>query len=136
MHFSTIVPGWYPGRAVHVHFTVRINDAEWLTSQLFFDDALLDEIEQQVDYAARGTRDTRNDRDGILPLEEPMPFVLHSAKREDGTLHAWKVLALRTSLDEELPSAMGALPPFDGDFDGGIPEGFPGDFPGGPPPMR
>jgi hypothetical protein len=30
--------------------------------------------------------------------------VLDTAKRPDGALHAWKVIALRASLDEELPS--------------------------------
>jgi protocatechuate 3,4-dioxygenase beta subunit len=27
--FSTIFPGWYPGRAVHVHTRVRLFDAYW-----------------------------------------------------------------------------------------------------------
>jgi protocatechuate 3,4-dioxygenase beta subunit len=58
--FSSVVPGWYGGRAVHLHFTVRVDGDEYLTSQLFFDDALLDDIEQQADYEARGKRDTRN----------------------------------------------------------------------------
>jgi protocatechuate 3,4-dioxygenase beta subunit len=128
--FSSVVPGWYAGRAVHIHFTVRVNGEEYLTSQLFFDDSLLDEIEQQVDYRARGSRDTRNTQDAILPADEASSFVLDFAKRSDGALHAWKVLALRSSLDETLPSAGGIG---GGGFelgDGGFP-GFPG---GGPPP--
>jgi protocatechuate 3,4-dioxygenase beta subunit len=129
VNFSSVVPGWYAGRAVHIHFTVRVSGEEYLTSQLFFEDSLLDEIEQQVDYEPRGTRDTRNTQDAILPGDEGSSFVLDFAKRSDGALHAWKVLALRSSLDEELPSAGG----IGGGFelgDGGFP-GFPG---GGPPP--
>ncbi len=42
--FTTIYPGWYSGRAVHIHFKIRTDpDAEAgfeFTSQLFFDDAL------------------------------------------------------------------------------------------------
>ena len=129
VHFSSIVPGWYGGRAVHVHFTVRVDGEEYLTSQLFFDDALLDEIEQQVDYEARGARDTRNREDSILPVDEQVLYLLNTAKRADGALHAWKVIALRSSLDEELPSAGGMIgmggPGFP-DLDGGIPGGFPG----------
>ena len=40
--FKTIYPGWYQGRAVHIHFKIRTDpeaDAGFeFTSQLFFDD--------------------------------------------------------------------------------------------------
>ncbi len=138
--FNTVIPGWYSGRAVHVHFTVRVNGEEYVTSQLFFDDALLDEIELQPDYKARGTRDTRNTADFVLSGDDAA--ILSTTKRADGALHAWKVLSLRSSLDEELPSSGGGIPSFpggDGGFPGGafpggaFPEGgFPGaGFPGG-----
>ncbi len=44
--FTTIYPGWYQGRAVHIHFTIR-DSAESqqgyeFTSQLYFDDTLTD----------------------------------------------------------------------------------------------
>ncbi len=111
--FSSVVPGWYAGRATHLHFTVRLEGEEWVTSQLFWDDALLDEIERQTDYKAHGTRDTRNTADLILPADDISPYVFSTAKRADGALHAWKVIALRSSLEEELPSAGGLI---DGDF--------------------
>ena len=42
--FTTIYPGWYTGRAVHIHFKVRIYDGSTetleFTSQLFFADAM------------------------------------------------------------------------------------------------
>ncbi len=67
--FTTIYPGWYMGRAVHIHFKVRTNPlaqtGQEFTSQLFFDDALTDEVFTQDPYASRGTRDTRNSRDSI-----------------------------------------------------------------------
>jgi protocatechuate 3,4-dioxygenase beta subunit len=127
--FSTIVPGWYRGRAVHVHFTVRLNEQEFVTGQLFLDDALLDEIEQQLDYQARGTRDTRNAQDLVLPASDPSPYIVNTAKRVDGTLHAWKVIGIRSSLSEDLPSAGGGIGM---PGEGGIPDGpFPdGGFPG------
>ncbi|MDW8426906.1 MAG: twin-arginine translocation pathway signal protein, partial [Meiothermus sp.] len=37
--FTTIYPGWYPGRTVHIHFKIRYQNRDF-TSQLFFDDAL------------------------------------------------------------------------------------------------
>jgi hypothetical protein len=67
--FTTIYPGWYNGRAVHVHVKIRTTAAPAgayeFTSQLFFDDALTDRMHARAPYAAHGTRDTRNTNDGI-----------------------------------------------------------------------
>lgn len=67
--FTTIYPGWYPGRAVHVHFKIRsvagASSAHEFTSQLFFDDALTDQVHRQQPYAAKGPRTDRNSGDGI-----------------------------------------------------------------------
>ncbi|HEX5531107.1 MAG TPA: intradiol ring-cleavage dioxygenase [Methylomirabilota bacterium] len=66
--FTTIYPGAYPGRAVHVHFKVRTDAgrgrAHEFTSQLFFDDALTDLVHARPPYAAPPRR-MRNERDGI-----------------------------------------------------------------------
>jgi protocatechuate 3,4-dioxygenase beta subunit len=67
--FTTIYPGWYPGRTVHIHFKVRTDGADQsteFTSQLYFDDALTDQVYQQAPYNTQGERMTRNDRDGIF----------------------------------------------------------------------
>jgi protocatechuate 3,4-dioxygenase beta subunit len=67
--FTTIYPGWYQGRAVHLHFKVRsaasASSAYEFTSQLFFDDTLTDQVHAQQPYAAKGQRDLRNSGDGI-----------------------------------------------------------------------
>jgi protocatechuate 3,4-dioxygenase beta subunit len=67
--FTTIYPGWYQGRAVHIHFKIRDSpESEQgyeFTSQLYFDDALTDEIQAQGPYAEKGQRDLRNSDDGI-----------------------------------------------------------------------
>ena len=69
-HFTTIYPGWYPGRAVHVHFTIRSESgaqkAYTFTSQLFFDDALSDTVYATAPYAANGSLEKRNADDGIF----------------------------------------------------------------------
>jgi protocatechuate 3,4-dioxygenase beta subunit len=68
--FTTIYPGWYPGRTVHIHFKVRTpgdgRRAHEHTSQLYFDDELTDRIHVQPPYAEKGQRNRRNDRDGIF----------------------------------------------------------------------
>src|SRR4029078_10207710 len=44
VEFLSIVPGWYRGRAVHVHLRVHVDDSTVLTSQLFFDAGYLEEV--------------------------------------------------------------------------------------------
>jgi protocatechuate 3,4-dioxygenase beta subunit len=94
--FSTIFPGWYTGRSIHIHFTVRVGGKEYITSQLFFDDMLTEEILLQPDYKARGKRDTTNKTDNILNGKKVADYVFSTAKRQDGAMHAWKVLSLKS----------------------------------------
>ncbi|WP_420879367.1 protocatechuate dioxygenase [Rhodococcus sp. (in: high G+C Gram-positive bacteria)] len=64
--FTTIFPGWYTGRTVHIHLKVHIDKKTVLTTQLCFDDALNDEVFSTVSpYTDHTGRDTRNDTDGI-----------------------------------------------------------------------
>jgi protocatechuate 3,4-dioxygenase beta subunit len=67
--FTTIYPGWYPGRAVHIHFKIRTDLAaasgREFSSQLFFPDALSEQIYTQQPYAAKGQGFRRNAEDGI-----------------------------------------------------------------------
>ena len=68
VRFTTIYPGWYPGRAVHIHFKVRILAGPALgnefTSQLYFDEAVTDRVLARAPYSVRGQR-TRNSDDGL-----------------------------------------------------------------------
>jgi protocatechuate 3,4-dioxygenase beta subunit len=67
--FMTIYPGWYSGRAVHIHFKIRTTattgDSYEFTSQFFLDDALSDQVFMQQPYASKGQRNVRNDSDSI-----------------------------------------------------------------------
>jgi protocatechuate 3,4-dioxygenase beta subunit len=67
--FTTIYPGWYSGRAVHIHFKIRTEPGATsgleFTSQLFFDDSLSDTVFGAQPYSAKGGRDTRNSQDSI-----------------------------------------------------------------------
>jgi protocatechuate 3,4-dioxygenase beta subunit len=65
VEFATNYPGWYRGRAVHIHAKVRVDDETVLTTQLYFPDDLSDEVQSAGPYAAHGERDTRNADDGI-----------------------------------------------------------------------
>ena len=68
--FTTIYPGWYQGRAVHVHFKIRTTAANGavsdFTSQLFFDETLNDVVLSQTPYSQHpASGRLRNSGDGI-----------------------------------------------------------------------
>jgi protocatechuate 3,4-dioxygenase beta subunit len=64
--FLTVYPGWYQGRAVHIHVKVHLGGNVVHTGQLFFSDALTDAVYKAAPYNTRGARDTRNANDSIF----------------------------------------------------------------------
>lgn len=65
VQFTTIYPGWYSGRAVHIHFKIRSGSSQF-TSQLYFDESLTDQVHLQSPYNSKGRRNTLNSQDGIF----------------------------------------------------------------------
>ena len=63
--FLTIYPGWYSGRAVHVHLRVHVGDNIALTSQLFFNDDYTATVYAGPAYADNGLPDMLTADDGI-----------------------------------------------------------------------
>jgi len=89
--FTTIYPGWYSGRAVHIHFKLRLfagsTKTYEFTSQFFFDDSLTDSVYTQSLYSSRGSRDLRNTSDGIynsLSTTDRAGLTLQTSKTTDG----------------------------------------------------
>jgi len=70
VRFTTIYPGWYPGRAVHIHFKVRSPEsaaqAYEFTSQFYFDERLTDRVHARPPYSAHTGQRVRNENDGIF----------------------------------------------------------------------
>ena len=68
--FTTIYPGWYSGRAIHIHVRIRTysgsQQLDQFTAQLFFDDTLTDQVFTLAPYNTRRARDTRNSNDMVL----------------------------------------------------------------------
>jgi protocatechuate 3,4-dioxygenase beta subunit len=64
--FQTIYPGWYPGRAVHVHSKIR-HAGGALTVQMYFPELLTDAVHDGIPYASRPRRDTTLETDTIFP---------------------------------------------------------------------
>jgi protocatechuate 3,4-dioxygenase beta subunit len=63
--FLTIYPGWYSGRAVHVHFKIRTAGSEFI-SQLYFDEALSERVYATAPYAGRGRPKLSNNDDFLF----------------------------------------------------------------------
>jgi protocatechuate 3,4-dioxygenase beta subunit len=63
--FKTVYPGWYPGRAVHIHVKVHVGGDVVHTGQLFFRDGFTDAVYKRAPYRARGGRDVLNSADSI-----------------------------------------------------------------------
>ena len=67
--FTTIYPGWYSGRAVHVHFKLRLfagtTRTYEFTSQFFFDEAPTSQVHALSPYSGKGTRNVVNGSDNI-----------------------------------------------------------------------
>jgi protocatechuate 3,4-dioxygenase beta subunit len=88
--FTTIYPGWYGGRAVHIHFKLRLyagsSKTYEFTSQFFFNDTLTDSVYSQSPYSSRGSRDTRNASDRIydsLSANDKAGLTLETSKTAD-----------------------------------------------------
>ena len=55
--FKTILPGWYPGRAPHIHIKIIDKDITLLTTQLFFDPKTTDTLYKTHPYNKKGKAD-------------------------------------------------------------------------------
>ena len=122
--FDSCFPGWYHGRTVHVHLTISVGGERFVTTQVCFDDALVDEIvTTHPDYFGRGPRDARNTTDGVFDPKAFGDYLLTTARMNDGAMLASKTVELRRSTEEPLCG-------------GGGHSGGPGAFAGphGPPP--
>ncbi|TDD56278.1 protocatechuate dioxygenase [Nonomuraea terrae] len=63
VEFTTIWPGWYHGRTIHIHAMVHIADQRVLTTQLMFDETLNRKVMATQPYAQRTGRKVFNAAD-------------------------------------------------------------------------
>jgi protocatechuate 3,4-dioxygenase beta subunit len=73
--FDTIYPGWYMGRATHIHFKARITDTTYITSQFAFPEAINAAVYATPLYT-RGANPTSNAADGIFRDSAPEYLML------------------------------------------------------------
>lgn len=87
VHFTTIYPGWYPGRTPHIHFKLYVDDASVITGQMYFPEQITDRIYATTSpYRERNTeRDTFNANDFIFLEQGGAETIL--AVQEEGNTH-------------------------------------------------
>lgn len=64
--FNSIYPGWYQGRATHIHLEVFVNNVLKKVGQITFAETISDAVHQSALYAAHGINTQRNSSDGIF----------------------------------------------------------------------
>ncbi|MEQ4723591.1 hypothetical protein [Nonomuraea sp. B19D2] len=82
VEFTTIWPGWYRGRTIHVHAMVHFSNQRVLTTQLMFDESLNSKVMAMSPYSGHSGRDTFNDNDNIY--DDSM--LMKVTKEDDGYL--------------------------------------------------
>jgi protocatechuate 3,4-dioxygenase beta subunit len=64
--FTTVFPGWYAGRATHIHVEVKVNGAVAKVTQIAFPESVIADVYASGVYASRGTNPTSNARDMVF----------------------------------------------------------------------
>ena len=65
--FISIYPGWYQGRAPHVHVEVLTNSgSSLLVTQIAFPETISSTVYSSANYAAHGQADTKNANDNVF----------------------------------------------------------------------
>jgi protocatechuate 3,4-dioxygenase beta subunit len=64
--FRTIYPGWYPGRATHIHVQVFVGGLSRKVTQLAFPEAVNSAVYASGVYAAKGQNPQTNARDTVF----------------------------------------------------------------------
>jgi protocatechuate 3,4-dioxygenase beta subunit len=89
VRFTTIYPGWYSGRTIHIHFRIRTFDGSTttynFTSQVYFDDTVSDQVLAASPYDTRGTRNTTNSNDTIYQAATLLTLVADGSGGYVGT---------------------------------------------------
>lgn len=97
--FDTCFPGWYRGRAIHIHFQVKSGNISTRISQLFFpEDVTEDVFANHSEYRGFGQPDTVFSTDNIMaaiPQAQRSRLVFDVARMSDGAMLASKVVTVR-----------------------------------------
>jgi protocatechuate 3,4-dioxygenase beta subunit len=114
--FRTIYPGWYRGRATHIHLKAHVGGSAGPsrysgghvahTGQLFFSDTTTDKVAKLSPYTRNQTTRTRNSQDHVYTGEHGAGVVLHLGRRKAGTIKSGFVAAITLGIDPDATPAV------------------------------
>jgi protocatechuate 3,4-dioxygenase beta subunit len=95
VRFTTIYPGWYPGRTPHIHFKVSTDSSNVITGQLYFPDPITEHVyATTLPYRERKEkRDTFNANDFIF-VREGGPDTTVKLEEKEGSYLASLVIGV------------------------------------------
>lgn len=64
--FTTVFPGWYQGRATHIHVEVKVNNSVVKVTQIAFPDSVIATVYSSGVYASKGHNPTSNSGDMVF----------------------------------------------------------------------
>jgi protocatechuate 3,4-dioxygenase beta subunit len=89
--FTTIYPGWYQGRATHIHIEVTINGRSVKATQIAFPESINNSVYAQGAYARRGSNPTSNAADGIFADSLSSELVTPSGSPSSGYTASYQI---------------------------------------------
>lgn len=94
VYFKACFPGWYTGRATHIHFRIVLNGSQQLISQFGFDDEFSNDIfVNHPDYTGRENT-TTNYSDNVFNANTVDQYLFELERQYDGSLLAYKAVQL------------------------------------------
>jgi protocatechuate 3,4-dioxygenase beta subunit len=117
--FTSVYPGWYSGRAIHIHLKVRLGgdpDGQRYagghvshTGQLFFPEDITEEVARLEPYAKRlGVHRTTQEEDGIFRGQHGSTKMLTLERIQKGTNTGGFLAAITLAVDPEaMPAPVG-----------------------------
>jgi len=64
--FTTVFPGWYQGRATHIHVEVKVNNVAVKVTQIAFEESVIAAVYATGGYASKGRNPTSNASDMVF----------------------------------------------------------------------
>lgn len=89
--FTTIYPGWYQGRATHIHVEVTIGGVSRKITQIAFPESVNNTVYRSGVYASRGTNPTSNLSDGIFADSLSSELVTPAGDVTNGYTASWQI---------------------------------------------
>ena len=89
--FTTVYPGWYQGRATHIHIEVAINGRSVKATQIAFPESVNAAVYAQGVYARRGSNPMSNASDGIFADSLSSELVTPSGSPSSGYTASFQI---------------------------------------------